>query len=170
MRRPLYIFCAIFCFCIISCQKSTPDRVLAVGPKSFEKLHISQTKIDFNNEVNQTEKFNHFTWISIYNGGGVSIMDINNDGLQDIFFTATTGNDALYLNNGDMVFEDISSSAGTQKLPNTVSAGVTYGDVNKDGFVDIYVSTLGYYSLENEKRNRLYINNGDLTFTESAKA
>lgn len=169
MNSKYYIY-IILTFLLSACQESTPERVLATGPKSFKKLHISQTKINFNNEVNETDKFNHFTWISIYNGGGVSIMDINNDGLQDIFFTATTGDDALYLNKGNMVFQDITKSAGVNKEPGTVSAGISYGDVNQDGFVDIYVSTFGYSSLEDEKRNRLYINNGDLTFTESANA
>ena len=153
-----------------ACKESIPERVLSTAAKTFEKLHISQTKIGFNNEVNETDKINHFFWISIYNGGGVSIMDINNDGLQDIFFTATTGEDALYLNKGNMVFEDITQSAGIQKMKGAVSAGISYGDVNNDGYVDFYISTFGYSSLEDEKRNRLYINNGDLTFTESAKA
>ena len=80
------------------------------------------------------------------------------------------GNDALYLNKGNMVFEDITKSAGVQKMQGTVSSGISYGDVNQDGYLDIYVSTFGYSSLEDEKRNRLYINNGDLTFTESAKS
>ena len=153
-----------------ACKERIPERILSTVDKSFEKLHVSQTKVDFNNEVNETDEFNHFTWISIYNGGGVSIMDINNDGLQDVFFTATVGNDALYLNKGNMVFEDITKSAGVQKMQGTVSSGISYGDVNQDGYLDIYVSTFGYSSLEDEKRNRLYINNGDLTFTESAKA
>ena len=162
----IYILLALF---IASCQEDKPARILTTGEKKFEKLHISQTKINFNNEVNETDKLNHFTWISIYNGGGVSIMDINNDGLQDIYFTATIGNDALYLNKGNMEFEDITESAGVQKVKGTVSAGIAYGDVNQDGYIDIYVSTFGYSSLDDEKRNRLYINNGDLTFTESAK-
>ena len=170
MKITYYLYIAFFVLSFTACQDSTPSRILATGPKTFEKLHISQTKINFNNEVNETDQFNHFTWISIYNGGGVSIMDINNDGLQDIFFTATTGDDALYLNKGNMQFEDITKSAGVNKKPGTVSAGICYGDVNQDGFVDIYVSTFGYSSLESDKRNRLYINNGDLTFTESAKA
>lgn len=169
MRINYYICIALLFLMFSACQDSQPIRHLAEGPKSFEKLHISQTKINFNNEVNETDQFNHFTWISIYNGGGVSIMDINNDGLQDIFFTATTGDDALYLNKGNMQFEDITKSAGVNKKPGTVSAGICYGDVNQDGFVDIYVSTFGYSSLEDDKRNRLYINNGDLTFTELAK-
>ena len=169
MKATYYIYIILLSFLLTACQESAPDHILAKGPKSFEKLHISQTKIKFNNEVNETDKFNHFTWISIYNGGGVSIMDINNDGLQDIFFTATTGDDALYLNKGNMVFEDITKSAGVQKKPGTVSAGISYGDVNQDGYVDIYVSTFGYSSIEDEKRNRFYINNRDLTFTESAK-
>lgn len=170
MKTTHYIYLALFTLLLASCQDGVPTRILATGPKTFEKLHISQTKINFNNEVNETDQFNHFTWISIYNGGGVGILDINNDGLQDIFFTATTGTDALYLNKGNMEFEDITESAGVNKVPGTVSAGISYGDVNQDGFVDIYVSTFGYSSLEDDKRNRLYINNGDLTFTESAKA
>ena len=133
---------------ISACKERIPERILSTVDKSFEKLHVSQTKVDFNNEVNETDEFNHFTWISIYNGGGVSIMDINNDGLQDVFFTATVGNDALYLNKGNMVFEDITKSAGVQKMQGTVSSGISYGDVNQDGYLDIYVSTFGYSSLE----------------------
>ncbi|MEJ6696224.1 MAG: VCBS repeat-containing protein [Saprospiraceae bacterium] len=170
MKKSIYISILFIAVMMSACTESIPERILSTSAKSFEKLHISQTKIDFNNEVNETDKFNHFTWISIYNGGGVSIMDINNDGLQDVFFTATVGNDALYLNKGNMVFEDITKSAGVQKMQGTVSSGISYGDVNQDGYLDIYVSTFGYSSLEDEKRNRLYINNGDLTFTESAKA
>ena len=100
-------------------------------------------------------------------GGGVAIGDINNDGLQDIFFTGNQVKDKLFLNKGNLTFEDISSSAGISN-DTTWSSGVTIADIDNDGDDDIYVCRFVY--LENEKSaNQLYINNGDLTFTEKAE-
>ena len=95
------------------------------------------------------------------------VVDINNDGLDDIFFSGNEVNDQLYLNQGNMVFKNISKSSGIANQ-NNWSTGASMADVNNDGFIDIYVSTVSDY--KNLKgHNRLYINNGDLTFTESSK-
>lgn len=137
--------------------------------QTFKKLSAAQTGITFNNEVQESQTRNHFLWPSIYNGCGVGICDINNDGLLDIMMTRTFGKDELYLNKGGMKFQNISAKAGIEGNPDHVSAGISFGDVNQDGFKDIYVSVFGFSENSEDKLNRLYINNGDLTFTESAE-
>ena len=102
-----------------------------------------------------------------YNGAGVAIGDINNDGLPDIYFAANKSSNRLYLNEGNMNFKDITFSAkvGSKKY----STGVVFADVNQDGYLDIYVCNGGNNSDPRERENELYINNGDLTFSEKAK-
>ena len=103
---------------------------------------------------------------NFYNGGGVGLGDINNDGLIDIYLTSNQNQNKLYLNKGNFIFEDITDDAavgGTKAW----STGVTMVDINSDGFLDIYVCNSGDIKGDN-KQNELFINNGDLTFTESA--
>jgi hypothetical protein len=111
---------------------------------------------------------NILEYLYFYNGGGVAVGDINNDGLVDIYFTSNQGENKLYLNKGDFQFEDITQNAGV-KGDGGWSTGVTMTDVNGDGFLDIYVCQVGDYKGLSGK-NKLYINNGDLTFTENAAA
>jgi len=132
----------------------------------FEKLSPSQTKIDFANNITETPDFNILDYLYFYNGGGVSTGDINNDGLVDIFFVSNQGKNKLYLNKGNMEFEDISVKAGIEGFSDW-KTGVTMADVNGDGLLDIYVCALGNYK-GLEGSNELYINNGDQTFTEKA--
>ncbi len=133
----------------------------------FELLDSTQTHIPFINKVTSQENFNVLTYRNYYNGGGVAIGDINNDGLNDIYFTANMSGNKLYLNKGHFQFEDITEKAGV-KGTHYWSTGVTMADVNADGYLDIYVCNSG--DLEGKNReNELFINNGDLTFTESAK-
>ena len=127
-----------------------------------------KTGIHFQNtlSVNDTS-FNILDYLYYYNGGGVAIGDINNDGLEDIYFTANRGSNKLYLNKGNFVFEDITEKAAVKGSADW-KTGVTMADVNGDGLQDIYVSAVGNF--KNLKgRNELYINNGNLTFTESAE-
>lgn len=110
---------------------------------------------------------NYFTWEYFYNGGGVAICDFDNDGKPDIYFTGNMVEDKLYRNTGDLKFEDITASA-IKSGQDGWHTGVTYGDVNGDGFQDIYVCRGGKQEDTSLLRNLLYINNGDFTFTESA--
>ena len=130
----------------------------------FTLLGSGKTGIHFKNILKETEEFNVLSYGYLYNGGGVSIGDINNDGLSDIYFTGNMVGSRLYLNQGNMKFKEIAESAGVfaAGLWNT---GTTMADVNADGFLDIYVCRSA--AANSDKRsNLLFINNGDLTFTE----
>jgi hypothetical protein len=130
---------------------------------------MENTGIDFSNTVTDTKDFNIFTFRNFYNGGGAAIGDINNDGLADVFFTANMGSNKLYLNKGDFKFDDISKKAGF-KNKDQWSTGVVMVDINNDGWLDIFVSNSGHINDGVSRENQLFINNHDLTFTESAKA
>ncbi|MGB8192122.1 MAG: VCBS repeat-containing protein [Chitinophagaceae bacterium] len=145
---------------LFSCQeKSNP------APPLFELM--DNTGITFSNNVKNTKDFNIFSYRNFYNGGGVAIGDINNDGLSDIFFTANTGPNQLYLNKGNFQFEDISKKAGFGDKKEW-STGVVMVDINADGWLDIYVCNAGYQQGVGQQ-DWLFINNHDLSFTESAK-
>ena len=127
---------------------------------------MDSTGISFANNVEDGRLDNSFLFRNFYNGGGVAIGDINNDGLPDIFFTSNMGSNKLYLNKGNFKFEDITDKAGIRQ-DSMWSTGVTMVDINGDGWLDIYVCNSGHMSNGN-RRNKLYINNHDGTFTESA--
>ncbi len=137
-------------------------------PKKEQTLFelMDNTGINFRNDVADGRKENSFLFRNFYNGGGVAIGDINNDGLPDVFFTSNMGENKLYLNKGDFKFDDITTKAGF-KQDSMWSTGVVFVDINNDGWLDIYVCNSGHMSNGN-RRNKLYINNHDLTFTESA--
>ena len=125
------------------------------------------TNIDFVNSLESTKQLNVFNYRNFYNGGGVAAGDINNDGLTDVFFTANQGSNKLYLNKGDLKFEDISEKAGFTKKKQW-STGVTFVDINNDGWLDIYVCNAGNMLEPALRKNQLFINNQNLSFTESA--
>jgi hypothetical protein len=127
---------------------------------------VGDSGINFNNEVHDQKTENSFLFRNFYNGGGVAIADINNDGLADVFLTANAGNNKLYLNKGNFKFEDISKTAGIIE-DDKWNTGVVFTDVNGDGWQDIYVCSSGHMPTGNRK-NKLYINNKNLTFTENA--
>ncbi len=140
------------------------------GEKRFLELSSAKTNIDFVNAITETEDFNILDYLYFYNGGGVASGDINNDGLPDLFFTSNQGIDKLYLNKGKMIFEDITQSAGVggETGTHTWTTAATMVDINNDGFLDIYVCEVSGY-LQLRGKNKLYISNGDLTFSENAK-
>ena len=156
MRNVLHLFLGLSFFFSLSCKQEKP--VLFTLMK--------QTGINFNNKVQDTKTENSFYFRNYYNGGGVAVGDINNDGLADVFFTSNLGKNQLYVNQGNWKFEDISDHAGLRQ-DSMWSTGVVFTDVNNDGWLDIYVCNSGHMKTGN-RRNKLYINNKDLTFTESA--
>ncbi len=135
----------------------------------FESLPTSKTNISFSNTLEKKKLFNILYYLYYYNGAGVATGDINNDGLEDIYFAANSkGNNKLYLNKGGFQFEDITAKA---KVAGTADwcTGVTMADINSDGYLDIYVSTVSSkYGLTGH--NELFINNKNNTFTESSAA
>ena len=134
----------------------------------FDNLSSDKSNIHFSNDLVDTDSFNIMQYLYYYNGGGVAAGDLNNDGFVDLFFTGNQVNDALYLNEGNLKFKDISLSSGINNS-NGWSTGVTMLDINSDGWLDIYVCRLGKYKMYND-HNRLYINNQDGSFTESSSA
>ena len=133
------------------------------------KLHpSSKTGITFSNELSYTDDFNVYKYRNFYNGGGIAVGDVNNDGLVDLYFTANQKPNELYLNKGDFKFQRVTNDAhvaGTKAW----STGVTMVDINADGWLDIYVCNSGDVAGDN-KQNELFINNQDGTFTEEASA
>lgn len=141
--------------------------VHAQSPR-FELLDAGKTGINFENIVVDNKEVNPFIYDNVYHGSGVAIADINNDGLQDIYFGGNQVADQLYLNKGNLVFEEIANAAGIENK-GSWTTGVTMVDINGDGWIDIYVCKSLYDEPSARRRNELYINNGDLTFTESAR-
>lgn len=136
----------------------------------FRNLSPEETGVFFSNDIVETEDFNILEYLYMYNGGGVAIGDINDDGLPDIFFTANQNENRLYLNKGNLQFEDITelSGVGGESGNKNWTTGTTMVDINNDGWMDIYVCQVyGYKGLTGG--NKLYINNQDGTFTEKAK-
>ncbi len=157
---------------IIACDESKEglmdSQATKMQPKLFTSISSSQSGIDFVNILEETLESNYYQYMYTYIGGGVASGDINNDGLVDLYFTSNSSEDKLYLNLGEFKFKEISLGAGISKNDG-FNTGVTMVDVNNDGFLDIYVSRGGWKDGNNKFANLLYINNGDLTFTERAE-
>src|ERR1700724_4616501 len=148
----------IFSLSLSSCHQ--PDN-------RFVSLPASKTNIDFANNLEKRNLFNILYFLYYYNGGGVAIGDINNDGLPDIYFTANSfGHNKLYLNKGNFEFEDITDKAGVASTSDWCT-GATMADVNGDGLLDIYVCAVAnMHGLKGH--NELFINNGNGSFKESS--
>ena len=133
----------------------------------FELLAPGETGVSFANTITTTDSLNVQTDVYVYNGAGVGVGDIDNDGLPDLFFAGNMVSSRLYLNKGHLRFEDITASAGV--TTHRWATGVTMVDINNDGFLDIYVSVSGpQWSKGADRANLLFINNGNRTFTEAA--
>ncbi len=172
-----YIFYILFLFTIISCTENN---------SIFKKLDADETNIHFINKIEETEKDNVLNYEYFYNGGGVAAADFNNDGLTDLYFTANQGEDKIYINKGNLGFEDITEKSGI-KWNGEWKTGVTIVDINNDGWQDIYVSVSANIDNPKLRKNKLYINqgkfpspfsgegggatdaSGEVTFTERAK-
>lgn len=153
---------------VSACKQKDREETGKPGENTlFHLMKPAETGIDFINEVSDGESFNILTYRNFYNGGGVAIGDINNDALPDLYFTANQKKNKLYLNKGNFRFEDITAKAGVGGTMDW-STGVTMADVNGDGWLDIYVCNSGDVGGSN-KKNELFINNGNLTFSEKGK-
>jgi enediyne biosynthesis protein E4 len=157
-RIPICFIIALIMFFSPSCKHDKG--------KLFTSLSHRRTGIDFRNLIRDSETFNVLDYAYFYNGGGVAVGDINNDGLPDIFFSGNLTKSRLYLNKGNFRFKDITDKAYII-CGGRWNTGVTMADVNGDGFLDIYVCSAAGHSPE-QRKNLLFINNGNLTFTESA--
>ena len=137
----------------------------------FNIVSPEESGIKFRNDIVETPEIHHLEWDAIYYGGGVGVGDFNGDGLQDLFFCGNQVDDALYLNKGHFEFEDISDKSGINKNSGW-STGVSVIDIDADGDLDIYVCRSSWKMDDQDqggRSNKLFINNGNLTFTESAK-
>ncbi len=164
MRLPgKNLFAFLLIMALFSCSHRDKTKPL------FAQLPSSQTGIHFSNRLVDHDSLNILDYLYYYNGGGVALGDINNDGLPDIYFTANSkGNNKLYLNKGNFIFEDITSKAGVAGISDWCS-GITMADVNGDGYLDIYVCAVSK-KLGLTGHNQLFINNRNGTFTDSASA
>ena len=157
----------LFLLIVLAGCRNQNDEYRPENPHAlFRRLKASETGIDFVNKVETTPELDVFRYRNFYNGGGVGIGDFNNDGLADIFLTSNIGSNKLFLNKGNFKFEDITASAGV-KGSKVWSTGVSIADVNGDGLLDIYVCNAGDVKYGN-RENELFINQGDLTFVDSA--
>ena len=178
MQKYLIIFFVVILTGIISCkEEKKEDKTfktidyaatdsLALEKTLFRLLDSTTTGISFINPIYESEEINILTYEYLYNGGGVAAGDINNDGLVDLYFTGNMVPDKLYLNEGNFKFRDITSSAGVGGGLG-FRTGVTMADVNNDGYLDIYICKSALADPKYRK-NILYINNRNLTFTEAA--
>ncbi|UII74623.1 VCBS repeat-containing protein [Flagellimonas sp. HMM57] len=166
-KRLLFYFISILVFLSVSCSKKKTEEKNISSELLFTALDSTQTGISFINQIENEEDFNIFLYRNFYNGGGVAIGDINNDGLPDIYLTANRKKNKLFLNKGNFTFEDITESSGVSGTK-AWSTGVVLVDINADGLLDIYVCNAGNIKGDDQK-NELFINNGDLTFTEKAE-
>ncbi|MBX3256305.1 MAG: VCBS repeat-containing protein [Chitinophagaceae bacterium] len=166
MPKQFLRYFVFFLFACCGCYNRHKDTYVPPADPLFTQLDKSYTGIDFRNDLKEEAGFNVFNYRNFYNGGGVGIGDINNDGLADIYFTSNMGKNRLYLNKGNMQFEDITASAGVGGTKGW-STGVSLVDINGDGLLDIYVCNSG--NIEGDDRaNELFINQGNVTFKEEA--
>src|SRR6267378_3465397 len=161
MLRMIRSICAVVPIALLlSCDHASPAPL-------FRLLPPAQTGVTFANTITPTDSLNALTDAYIYNGAGVGVGDIDNDGLPDIFFAGNMVSSRLYLNKGNMRFADITQAAGVGT--HGWASGVTMVDINHDGWLDIYVSRSGpEWTTPAERTNLLFINNGNRTFTEAA--
>ncbi len=177
-----FLMILLICACNTDSNNSSTSSKSSTKGALFTLLSSDQTGIDFNNVNKQNVHQNIFAYNYFFNGSGVASADFNNDGLPDLAFTANMDSDRIYLNRGNLKFEDITEESGMTGWRNgskqSWSSGITVGDVNNDGLIDIYISKSGGYGKAANRANVLYINEGVktvngkevVTFSEQSEA
>lgn len=168
MRLSQIIVSVLIIFLFVNCDNQVKKKT-SNAETLFTLVPSEKTQIYFENIVKQDSVFNCVKYMYALNGGGVAIGDINNDGLQDIYFTSNQGSNKLYLNKGNFEFEDITQSANVSDEFGW-KTGVSMIDINNDGWLDIYVCKSASLESNEWRKNKLYINQKDGTFKEDAHA
>lgn len=145
-----------------SCQDAASEKIKTTESSFpiFSPVSPEHSNVLFQNKIEETNLVNYFKYEYLYNGGGVAVGDVNNDGLPDLYFTGNMSLNRLYLNQGNLQFKEVTAQAKASYL-NDWCTGVTMVDINSDGWLDIYVSASGYYEDPEVRRNILFVNNGD---------
>jgi hypothetical protein len=151
---------------IVTCNKNQNEEI-PIKNYLLQKLSVKETGINFENQLKEDVNHSIINYIYFYNGSGLCAGDINNDGLSDLYFVSNQGKNKLFLNKGNLNFEDITKSANVNSESDW-NTGATMVDINNDGFLDIYLCSVSGL-LDFKGHNELFINNGDGTFTEKAK-
>jgi len=152
----IHFILAIFCIPVLGFSQQ------------FNKLSSKESGIEFTNTISENDTINGLSYLYLYNGGGVAVGDINNDGLEDLYFTGNQVDDKLYLNQGNLKFKDVTKKY-FKKQKFDFHTGATMVDINNDGWLDIYVSAAGYAYDGDERRNKMFINKGGKKFVDEAK-
>ena len=166
IKNWVFIF---FCTVLVGCTNSSlTKKKVSNASTLFSLVPTADTGIDFKNTVKQDIDFNYLEYVYAFNGAGVSIGDVNNDGLEDIYFTSNQNSNKLYINQGDFKFVDTTKEAGLEDGEGW-STGVTMVDINNDGWLDIYVCKSASLNNDELRKNKLFINQKDGTFKDEAK-
>lgn len=171
LSRCKILFVITLLMAVAGCKSNPSDKntTEAALDLVFKKIPSQESGINFENKVDENFEKNYFDKFAyVYNGGGVAVGDINNDGLTDVYFTGNEVPNKLYLNLGNMKFKDITATAGVDGGSGWDN-GVTMVDINNDGLLDIYVCKGGFEDEDSSRINKLYVNQGNLTFKEEAK-
>ena len=155
MIHHLKYYMLFTCFTLVTYSCGLPSKHVTL----FETYHSDQTFVDFSNDLSEGDSLNILNYVYYYNGGGVGIADVNNDGFEDLFFTGNEVSCRLYLNKGNFQFEDATEVAGL--TTDIWATGVSMVDINSDGWVDIYVCAAGNPDSE-ERKNLLFLNQGSV--------
>ena len=162
---PLFLFLLFVCSCN---PENEVRKKEATSDTLFTLLDNAQTNVHFKNSITETADFNVLNYYYTYNGGGVAVGDVNNDGLDDIYFTSNQQSNKLYLNKGGFTFEDVTTKANVSDAEGWTT-GTTMIDINNDGWMDIYVCKSASLTNNPLRRNKLFVNQKDGTFTEEAE-
>ncbi|MFC7358604.1 VCBS repeat-containing protein [Jejudonia soesokkakensis] len=168
--KSFYSLILLIVLSIVSCKKENTSKTGDLTNSAttlFTKIKADETNIYFKNNIQQSVDFNFMNYMYIYTGAGVAVGDIDNDGLEDLYFSSNFESNKLYINKGDLSFEDITESSKTEDFGG-FSTGVSMLDINNDGWLDIYVCKAGSLGNDNGRKNKLFINQKDRTFKEEA--